>query len=68
MYMSKYLSSWPSEEFSSVQEESVGKVSEMSGKLDQTESIDADTTETSSSSHQVMLQSEFKITIKKSDY
>ena len=46
----------------------MGKVSEMSGKLDQTESIDADTTETSSSSHQVMLQSEFKITIKKSDY
>lgn len=47
-----------SEEFSNTQEESVGKISEMSNKPDQTESIEADTTETNSSSHQVMLQSD----------
>lgn len=46
--------SLPSEEFSNTQEESVGKISEMSNKPDQTESIEADT-ETNSSSHQVML-------------
>ncbi|XP_056877589.1 SWI/SNF complex subunit SMARCC1b isoform X1 [Takifugu flavidus] len=40
------------EEFSNTQEESVGKISEMSNKPDQTESIEADTTETNSSSHQ----------------
>lgn len=40
-----------------MQEESVGRTSEMS-KADQTDSIDADTTETSSASHQVMFQSE----------
>lgn len=64
IYMFKHLymfmTSLPSEEFSSVQEESVGKISEMSSKPDQTESIDADTTGTNSSSHQVMLQSELK--------
>lgn len=65
--MFKYLPSLPSEEFSSVQEESVGKISEMSSKPEQTESTDADTTEiNSSSSHQVMLQSKLKK--KKSDY
>lgn len=59
--MFKYLPSLPSEEFSSVQEESVGKISEMSSKPEQTESTDADTTEiNSSSSHQVMLQSKLK--------
>lgn len=48
----------PSEEFSSVQEESAGRISETSNKADQTESMDADTAETnssSSSSHQVLL-------------
>lgn len=52
--------SLPSEEFSNTQEESVGKISEMCSKPDQTESIEADTNETNSSSHQVMLQSDYK--------
>lgn len=52
--------SLPLEEFSNTQEESVGKISEMSNKPDQTESIETDTTKTNSSSHQVMLQSDYK--------
>lgn len=40
-----------------MQEESVGKISEISSKLDPTESMDADATESnSSSSHQVVPQ------------
>lgn len=48
------LTSPPPEEFSSVQEESVGKISEMSNKPDQADSTDAG--ESNSSSHQVRLQ------------